>query len=183
MSGTEQVFFFYDSHSSVLRIFQSFVMSTMVSASLYLCCGRPRFSGAHPAALSLTQVYFEDPDGTDLYRVPPQSALLPVLQHPRQVALGSLLPSALNTAHKGNPHSPSKFSPCRDHSHRPSLRKGAGRGKSPSFGAALLNNLGCEATGWLLPGGLCRWAVALLEWWLLLASLSKSLGQQESVLG
>lgn len=29
------------------------------------------------------EVYFEDADGTDLYRVSPQSALLPVLQHPR----------------------------------------------------------------------------------------------------
>ena len=36
-----------------------------------------------PAPLFILQVYFEDDDRSELYRVPPKSTLLEVLQHPR----------------------------------------------------------------------------------------------------
>lgn len=42
---------------------------------LYLCLT--------PAPLLPLQVYFEDEDKAELYRVPPRSTLLQVLQHPR----------------------------------------------------------------------------------------------------
>lgn len=36
-----------------------------------------------PAPSLILQVYFEDEDRAELYRVPPKSTLLQVLQHPR----------------------------------------------------------------------------------------------------
>lgn len=49
----------------------------------WCCCSHLYLT---PTPLLILQVYFEDEDRAELYRVPPKSTLLQVLQHPRWVS-------------------------------------------------------------------------------------------------